>query len=129
VIAVDANAVVALLVDSGAPGQVSRGRYADHDLVAPDLLPYDVTSVLRRLCNADVLSARVAQQALTDLTALRLSAVPHADISRRIWALRHNLSAYDAAYVAVAEMFDVPLLTFDARIRNAPGTACTFVDL
>jgi predicted nucleic acid-binding protein len=127
VIAIDANAVVALLVDDAALGATSRRQYAAHDLAAPDLLHYEVTSVLRKLSQLEAITQRVAAHALHDLELLRFSMVPYGDISRRMWELRHNLSAYDAAYVAVAELFDVELLTFDSRIRNAPGPRCAFV--
>lgn len=128
-IAVDANAVVALLVDDAGLGSTSRGLYAQHDLAAPDLLGYEVTSVLRKLCHLRAVTERVAEQALRDLSLIRLSAVPYGDIAQRMWELRDNLSAYDAAYVAVAELFGVPLLTFDNRIRRAPGPSCEFVDV
>jgi predicted nucleic acid-binding protein len=129
VIAVDANAVVALLVDDGELGRASRRLYAQHDLVAPDLLPYEVTSVLRKLCRLDAVNVRVAEHALHDLSLIRFSTVPFGDIARRMWDLRDNLSAYDAAYVAVAELFELPLLTFDNRIRHAPGPTCEFVEV
>jgi len=127
VIAVDANAVVALLVDESELGVASRRLYAEHDLAAPDLLPYEVASVLRKLCRLNVVTNRTAEHALQDLHLVRISPVPYMDISGRIWQLRENLSVYDAAYVAVAELFDVPLLTFDGRIRRAPGPNCEFV--
>ncbi len=128
-IAVDANAVVALLVDDAELGRASRGLYAQHDLVAPDLLPYEVTSVLRKLCQLNVVNERVAEHALHDLGLIRFSTVPYGDIAQRMWELRDNLSAYDAAYVAVAELFEVPLLTFDNRIRRAPGPRCEFLEV
>ena len=128
-IAIDANAVVALLVDDAELGSTSRGLYAQHDLVAPDLLPYEVTNVLRKLVHRGVLTERNAGVALLDLGLARLEAVPYGDIGQRTWELRHDLSAYDAAYVAVAELYDVPLLTFDDRIRRSAGTRCQFVDV
>jgi predicted nucleic acid-binding protein len=128
-IAVDANAVVALLVDDGMLGATSRRLYSEHDLAAPDLLPYEVTSVLRKLCQTQVVTERVAEQGLRDLALIRFSTVPYGDIGRRIWMLRANVSAYDSAYVAVAELFGIPLLTFDTRLRNAPGTNCEFVEV
>jgi predicted nucleic acid-binding protein len=126
-IAMDANAVVAMLIDGAELGSASRGLYAKHDLAAPDLLPYEVTSVLRKLCRLETVTERAAEQALRDMSLVRLSSVPYGDIARRIWELRDNLSTYDAAYVAVAELFDVPLLTFDERLRRAPGPRCNFV--
>ena len=73
-------------------------------------------------------SYRVAEHALRDLALLRMSSVPFSDIARRMWELRHNLSAHDAAYVAVAEFPDVELLTFDHRLRHSVGPSCTFID-
>jgi predicted nucleic acid-binding protein len=128
-IAIDANAVVALLVDDGELGAASRRLHAEHDLVAPDLLHYEVASVLRKLTQLEVVTQRVAGLALGDLHLLRLDAVPFADIGQRMWALRDNLSAYDAAYVAVAELLDLPLLTFDGRLRRSPGPTCTFIEV
>ena len=127
-IAIDANAVVALLVDDADLGTSSRGLYAQHDLAAPELLHYEVTNVLRKLCQLQVVNERVAEHALRDLALLRVSTVPYDDIATRMWELRHNLSAYDAAYVAVAELFDVKLLTFDHRLRDSVGPFCTFID-
>ena len=126
-IAVDANAVVALLVDDAELGSLSRAMYSQHDLAAPDLLPYEVTSVLRKLCQLQTVTRRVAEHALHDLALLTISFVSYDHIARRIWELRESVSAYDGAYVAVAELFDVPLLTFDKRLQRAPGPTCEFV--
>jgi len=126
-IAIDANAVVALLADDGELGASSRRFYAEHDLAAPDLLPYEVSSVFRKLCQQQLVPERTAARALDDLGLVRLTAIPYGDIAERMWELRANLSAYDAACVAVAELLDVPLLTFDGRVRGAPGTRCEFV--
>ena len=128
-IAIDANAAIALLVDDAELGSASRSLYAEHDLVAPDLLPYEVSSVLRELVHVGAVAERTARAALRDLGLVRLEAVPHGDIAQRMWSLRNSLSAYDAAYVAVAELFDVPLLTFDGRIRRSAGPTCQFVDI
>jgi predicted nucleic acid-binding protein len=128
-IAVDANAIVAMLVDDAELGSTSRSLYAKHDLAAPDLLPYEVASVLRKLCRLGLVTERAADQSLRDLQLIRLSTVGFGDIAHRIWNLRDNLSTYGAAYVAVAELLDIPLLTFDARIRRAPGPSCRFVDV
>ena len=126
-IAVDANAVVALLVDDAELGSLSRAMYSQHDLAAPDLLPYEVTSALRKLCQLQTVTRRVAEHALHDLALLTISFVSYDHIARRIWELRESVSAYDGAYVAVAVLFVVPLLTFDTRLQRAPGTTCEFV--
>ena len=128
-IAVDASAVVALLVDDAEFGSRSRAVYSQHDLAAPDLLFYEVTSALRKLCRLRAVATRAADQALKDMALLRISTVPYENLGGRIWELRENVSAYDSAYVAVAEFFDVPLLTFDERLTRAPGPTCEFLAL
>ena len=128
-IAVDANAIVALLVDDGQLGSAGRSLYLEHDLAAPDLLPYEVISVLRKLSQRGTVTERVAEQALRDLSLVRLSAISYSEIAQRIWELRDNLSPYDAAYVAVAELLRIPLLTFDNRLRRSPGPSCEFVEI
>ena len=127
-IAIDANAVVALLVDESDLGAISRRQYSLHDLAAPDLLHFEVSNTMRRLCQLHGLSSRLAEQALRDLELLRITMIPFADIGQRMWELRDNLSAYDASYVAVAELLEVELLTFDGRIRRAPGPRCDFIE-
>ena len=126
-IAIDANAMVTMLVDDHELGSTTRDLYAAHDLAAPALLGYDVARVLRKLCQRGLVGERMADHALRDLKLVRLDTVPYGDIDRRIWELRNNVSPYDAAYVAVAELLDIPLLTFDDRLRSAPGTHCQFV--
>ena len=127
-IAIDASAVVALLVDEAELGSASRHQYSLHDLAAPELLHFEVSSALRRLCHRKRLSPRLAEHALHDLELLRISTIPYSDIGQRMWELRDNLSAHDASYVAVAEFLEVELLTFDGRIRRAPGARCSFVE-
>ena len=126
-IAVDASAVVALLVDDAEFGSRTRAVYSQHDLAAPDLLFYEVTSALRKLCRLRAVTIRAAERALNDMSLLRLSTVPYENLGGRIWELRENVSAYDSAYVAVAEFFNVPLLTFDQRLQRAPGPTCEFL--
>ena len=129
-IAIDANAVVALLVDDAELGSASRSLYAEHDLVAPDLLPYEVTSVLRKLVHGSASSPSEQRERLfATLASYDSRPCRTATSLSGCGALRDNLSTYDAAYVAVAELFDVPLLTFDDRIRRSPGPTCQFVDV
>jgi predicted nucleic acid-binding protein len=65
------------------------------------------------------------QEALEDLGGLPLNRYPHDFLIPRIWRLRANLTAYDAAYVALSELLDVPLLTCDSGIASAPGHHAT----
>lgn len=80
--------------------------------------------MFRRLLLAGQLPARRADLALSDLLALPLQRVSHGPTLRRCWALRENLTTYDAAYIALAELLDVALVTSDARLSRAPGIQC-----
>lgn len=90
-------------------------------LHAPHLLDVEIAQVLRRFERLGIIDAKRAEQALEDLRSLRLVRHPHAPLLDRVWALRHNLSAYDALYVALAEGLAAPLVTLDRRIADAPG--------
>ena len=88
---------------------------------APHLIDIEVAHVLRRYERAGEIESRRAQSALADLADLPMVRYPHAPLLQRIWQLRANLTGYDAAYVALAEILDVPLLTCDAKLASAPG--------
>lgn len=96
-------------------------RAADAALHAPELMDIEVLHVLRRAVSREQLTPRRAEQALRVLESLPLTRHSHAPLRRRCWQLRANLSAYDAAYVALAEGLGARLLTRDARIAKAPG--------
>lgn len=123
---VDASVVVAALVDSGSAGRWAEDLLATEALVAPHLLPAEVANVLRRSALAGDLSADVAALAHADLTELRVELLPYALVSDRVWELRDTVTAYDAWYVAVAELLDAPLATLDHRLASAPGPRCDF---
>lgn len=123
-IVVDASVVVAALADDGADGDMARSRLRGERLVAPHLIDIEVVSAWRRMATAGALDARRAELALDDLRALRLERIGHLRLLERCWALRDNLTAYDAAYVALAELLDVTLLTADSRLAGAAGVDC-----
>jgi predicted nucleic acid-binding protein len=85
------------------------------------LLDLEFVQVLRRLVRERTLTARRAEEAIDDLSAVRVTRYAPSLLLRRIWQLRSNLSAYDAAYVALAEELNAPLITRDRRIAAAPG--------
>jgi predicted nucleic acid-binding protein len=124
-VVLDASAALVLLIDPGSAGERVAARLDGASVVAPDLLPYEVTNVLRRHRNAGRLSDAEARLALDGLHSLSIDLWSHAVLTDRIWSLGANLSAYDAAYVALAEKLDAVLLTADKRIAGAPGVACT----
>ncbi len=121
-IVLDASVVVELLLASSA-GKAAMARLvaADAVLHAPELLDIEVLHVLRRAALRDLLTPQRAEQALDVLESLPITRHAHAPLRRRCWQLRANLSAYDAAYVALAEGLGARLFTRDARIARAPG--------
>lgn len=120
----DASALLLALVDDGARGAAARARLAGAILAAPELVDLEVTAVLRRQLLAGHLDQRRAELALADLSRLPIERAAHLPLLPRIWSLRENVSAYDAAYVALAELLDAELLTADARLAAAPGLRC-----
>ncbi len=125
-IVVDASVLATALGDDGEDGRRARERLTGERLSAPELIDLEVASVFRRLCAGAQLDPQRAAQALTDLDVLRLDRVPHRPLVRRCWELRHNLTVYDAAYIALAELMNAPLVTADQRLINARGSTCTF---
>jgi len=105
---------------------VARARMRGEELVAPALIDLEVASVWRGLVRGGQLSSPRVAQALDDLRDLPLERVDHRLLIARCWELRDNLTIYDAAYVAVAEALDAPLLTADKRLSRATGPRCAF---
>ena len=125
-IVVDASVLATALADDGDDGRRARERLAGERLSAPELVDLEVASVFRKLCAARQLDPERAGQALTDLDALRIERVPHRPLLGRCWELRRNVSVYDAAYIAIAEILNATLVTADARLAAAPGPTCAF---
>ncbi|MFM7537785.1 MAG: type II toxin-antitoxin system VapC family toxin [Acidimicrobiales bacterium] len=123
-IVVDASVVVTALADDGEDGDRVRARLRGERLIAPHLIDVEVASAWRRLAAAGDLDDRRAALAFDDLWALRLERVPHARLLPRSWELRHNLTIYDAAYVALAELLTTSLLTADTKLAAAAGIRC-----
>jgi len=124
VIVLDASAAIEWLLLTPA-GQRIDARLAEQDetLHAPHLIDVEVAQVLRRFVMAGSITANRGREALQDLVDLPLTRYPHDMLLARAWALRSNLTAYDATYVALAEALDATLLTCDAKIAAAPGHA------
>ena len=123
-IVLDASAAVDWLLQTSAGEKIEKRIYSRNEtLHAPQLLDLEVAQVLRRLVRQGILSVRRADEAVHDLLDLRLTRYPHLVLLSRIWQLRHNFSAYDAAYIVLAEKLGAPLLTRDARLAAASGHA------
>lgn len=120
----DASALVALLLDGGEDGEWVTARLAGAALVAPALVDFETSNVIRRQELAGVVSPDQAAQAHADLMDLPLERWPYELLGSRVWQLRQNLSGYDASYVAVAEHVGAPLITLDSRLARAPGLRC-----
>lgn len=128
VLVIDASVLVRALADDGPDGDTARGRLRGQPAAAPELVDLETASVIRRLLQGGHLDVRRAELALTDLVELPLRRVRHRRLLARCWELRHNLTVYDASYVAVAELLDAVLVTADAWLAAAPGLRCE-VDL
>jgi predicted nucleic acid-binding protein len=121
----DASALVALLLDAGPDGRWATDELSDADLAAPSLIAYETANIIRRHERATHISSDQAAQAHTDLLDLPIEHWPYELLAPRAWQLRHNLSSYDASYVALAELTSSTLVTLDRRIGEAPGLRCT----
>jgi predicted nucleic acid-binding protein len=124
---VDASAVLAALVDSGDEGTWVRRRVRGEALAAPGHLQVEVSSALRRAVLGGRLGRDVATLAHHDLVQLSVTWFPFEPLASRVWALHPTVTAYDAAYVALAEVLGAPLLTLDRRLARASGPACDFL--
>ena len=120
----DASALVELLLGTES-GRLIASRIADPEVALhmPHLADVEVAQTLRRFVRDGELDAASSMSALENLQALDVQRHAHEPLLGRIWALRQNLTAYDAAYVALAEGLEATLLTCDAKLYRAPGVA------
>ena len=119
-IVVDASAMVALLLrTAAAPAIEARLFDRRQTLHAPELIDVEVGQVLRRYTISGQLDAGRGEAAVTDLSEFPMRRHSHGVLMQRVWALRSNLSAYDAIYLALAESLDAALLTDDRRLATA----------
>jgi predicted nucleic acid-binding protein len=123
VIVVDASVLANALADDGPDGATARNRLTDADgLAAPDLIDVETTAVLRKRWIAGDLTDQRFADAVGDLEDLDLIRYP--TLMRRAFELRSNVTAYDAAYIALAERLGCTLLTADHRLAAAPTITC-----
>jgi predicted nucleic acid-binding protein len=125
VIVVDASVLAPALAYDTPEGDGARRRLAEEEvLCAPEIVDLEIASVWRGALRVGRLDEERARQALDDLAAMNLVRMSHRPFMKRIWELRHNLTPYDAAYVALAEAMGATLLTVDGRSTRAPSLRC-----
>ena len=122
-IVLDSSAVIALLLHLPAEQAIEAQLHlrATEQICAPELLDVEVASALRKHVALRVITLARAEEALDDFIAFACKRFPHLPLVSRIWELRHNFSAYDATYVALAEELQATLFTCDTRLAGAPG--------
>ncbi len=125
-IVIDASAAVEWLLRRPAGETVEARLTKSRGMVyAPHIIDLEIAHVLRRYVMSGALTIARAQEALKDFGTLPLRRFGHTFLMERVWMLRNNLTAYDAAYVALAEMLKAPLVTCDSGISSAPGHTAT----
>lgn len=121
-IVLDASAVVAMLLRLRQADRLMDRVFADGEsLHAPHLVDVEVSQVIRRYWRAGDITATRGNEALRDLADLPIERYTHEPLIDRIWQLRHNATAYDAAYVALAEGLGAILVTLDSALARMPG--------
>jgi len=124
---VDASLLVAATTDEGPEGRWAEEVLRAGSLVAPHLALVEATNIVRRFELSGQLSRIEAGAAARDLLLLDIELVPFTPFAERVWELRHNVTSYDAWYVAVAEQLDLPLATLDRNLAAASGPRCRFL--
>ena len=121
-IIIDASAVLELLLASPTGARIAERAFSEAEILgAPHLIDLEVAQVLRRYTMSGDLEPTRAAEALQDFLDLPIERYPHDLFLIRIWQMRHNVTAYDAAYIALAEALDAVLITTDVRLASASG--------
>jgi predicted nucleic acid-binding protein len=126
-IVIDSSVLVAALLADQDFGVWAAQTVAGFDLGAPSIAAFEGANIIRRHAAAGLIDARVAAAAHRDLALLTVDYWPYHAVAARCWELRHNLTIYDAAFVAMAEATQSPLYTLDQRLAAASGPTCEFV--
>jgi predicted nucleic acid-binding protein len=125
VLVLDSSAAVHVLTHRPANPDLLHRLAAENDLGAPHLIDIELLHALRRLVRTGKITEERAHDARADFDDLPIIRYPHAGVADRIWALRHNLTPYDAVFVAIAELIGCPLVTSDERLGRAAGHTAT----
>ena len=121
-IVLDASAAIEWLLQTPAGRRIEQRIYPQNEsLHCPHVMDLEIAQVLRRLARESVITAHRAQEAIEDLLDLKITRYPHFVFLPRIWHHRHNFSAYDSAYLALAEELRATLITRDSRFAAGIG--------
>lgn len=120
-IVLDTSAAIAALTAHPWRKELVKRLVDDGDLHAPHLIDIEVVQALRGMVSRGDLSADRAEDVRLDFDDLSIMRYPHQPLADRMWTLRHNLTAYDAAFVSLAEALGAPLITCDGHMARAPG--------
>lgn len=122
-IVLDASAAVELVLYTASGKRIAKRLGRAGSIHCPHLIDIEITQTLRRLVVRAEVTADRGAAALSHWRDMEIQRYPHLPFLERIWTLRENLSAYDAAYVTLAEVLKAPLITGDRRLARAPGSA------
>ena len=126
-VVVDSSVLVAALLDSGLHGAWAEKVLARGSLCAPQLARVEATNIFRRLERAKLVTTPEANAAQDDLMLLEMELFSFEPFAERIWELRHNMTSYDAWYVALAEALNLPLATLDEPLSRSKKVTCEFL--
>ncbi len=126
-IVIDSSVLVAALLSDHDFGEWAARAVASMELGAPSLAAFESANIIRRHAAAGLIPARLAEAAHRDLALLTVEYWPYHAVAARCWELRHNLTIYDASFVAMAEATRSPLYTLDQRLAAATGPTCEFI--
>jgi predicted nucleic acid-binding protein len=123
-IVVDASALLEVLLQTSAAARISQRIFTGRETIcAPHLIDVELAQVVRRYVREHAITVDRGGEALDDLAQLPIHRYPHDVLLPRMWELRHNFTAYDAAYLALAEALDTPLITRDRALGSAGSRA------
>jgi predicted nucleic acid-binding protein len=126
-IVVDSSVLVAALLDSGPHGAWAEEVLARGSLCAPQLTRVEATNIFRRLERAELITTADANAAYDDLMRLDMELFSFEPFADRVWELRHNVTSYDAWYIALAEALKLPLATLDEALAKSNRVTCAFL--
>ena len=119
-IVVDTSVVFDFCINSEKVPLLREVLFAGGSLVAPEIIELEFIQVLRRRLRKGIVDADQAETVLANFQDMNVTCFPHGILRERVWAMRENLTAYDAAFFALAMHVDAPLWTRDAKFARAP---------